>query len=127
MISFRVSEVEFQALTVKAEHYGARSLSDFARLVLYGAGPGLSSLPSPPAGGASDDPSAGGPGDRAQVVSQLSDQIHELRAHIRHVEELLETQLIASTTGTPAPRSAANAAVNGGAANAAASSCATST
>ena len=37
MISFRVSEPEFQALQARSEAEGARSISDFARLALCNA------------------------------------------------------------------------------------------
>ena len=89
MISFRVSEREFEALKTKSEHHGARNISDFARLALCGAtggwatGAGTSLEPADP------------------TVVQLTDEIRELRVHVRHVAELLETR--PAVVSSPAP------------------------
>jgi hypothetical protein len=83
MISFRVSESEFEALRVRSESHGARSISDFARLALCGAG------------------STGG-GRADAVVAQLSDEIQELRARVARVTELLERQPAPAAVAIPA-------------------------
>jgi hypothetical protein len=72
MISFRVSEPEFELLKVKSEADGARSISDFVRLVLCG--------------------SATGPTDRVDKgINQLSGDIQQLSVEVRRATELLET------------------------------------
>ncbi|PYT11057.1 MAG: hypothetical protein DMG59_27425 [Acidobacteria bacterium] len=63
MISFRVSNDEFELLRSKSESQGARSVSDYARLALCGS-------PSAP-----DD----------QIVHQLSDEIQQLRLEINRL------------------------------------------
>ena len=70
MISFRVSEREFEELRMKSEAEGARTISEFARLALCGAGNQLS--------------------DPVDRIHQLSDDLRQLSAHVRHVTELLE-------------------------------------
>ena len=71
MISFRVSEHEFEALRIKSEAEGARSISDFARLALCGS-------PAPVAARAD------------QSLVQLNSNIQHLSACMQRVTELLE-------------------------------------
>ena len=79
MISFRVSDGEFEQLKTKSEAEGARSISDYARLALCGTG-GVSS-------------------DRLdQGISRLSDDVQQLKAEVRRVTESLEA------SGPAAPR-----------------------
>jgi hypothetical protein len=75
MISFRVSEREFEMLKTLSESEGARSVSDFARDALCAPRNGA----APPA--ASAEP--------AGVMHQLRSDIEELKASVRHVAELL--------------------------------------
>jgi hypothetical protein len=71
MISFRVSEREFEMLKVKSEAEGARSISDLARLVLCG-------LPKA--------------ADGAEIsLCRLSADVQQLSAEVRRATELLET------------------------------------
>lgn len=79
MISFRVSESEFEALKVKSEAEGARSISDFARLALCG---------TRTTGGALDP-----------MVLQLSGEIQELRTYVQRVTELLESRPFRAADG----------------------------
>jgi hypothetical protein len=72
MISFRVSEREFEQLKTKSEAEGARSISDFARLALCGSG-----------GGSTDGVNEG--------INRLSDDVQQLSADVRRVTELLES------------------------------------
>ena len=71
MISFRVSEREFEQLKNKSEAEGARSISDFARLALCGAN------------GASSERVDEG-------INRLSDDVQQLSADVRRVAELLQ-------------------------------------
>src|SRR5688572_9924641 len=71
MISFRVSEREFEQLRTKSEAEGARSISEFARLALCGSANQSTE-----------------PVDRR--IHQLTDDLEQLSAHVRHVTELLE-------------------------------------
>ena len=64
-VTFRVSEHELEALKIKSEAEGARSVSDFARLALCG--------------------STNGNG-----IDHLSNEIQQLSAHVRRVTEILE-------------------------------------
>ena len=80
MISFRVSEREFDALKSRSESEGARSISDYARLVLCGAENGERVAP---------------------VIGQLSEEIHQLSTEVRRVTALLEAP--PRPTATPAP------------------------
>ena len=81
MISFRVSEREFEQLKNKSEAEGARSISDFARLSLCGSGAGSS--------------------DRVdEGINRLSDDVQQLSADVRRVTELLEAS--ASAPSRPA-------------------------
>ena len=70
MISFRVSEREFEMLKSKSEAEGARSISDFARLALCGS-PNESH-------------------EQERGIHQLSDEVQQLSADVRRVTELLE-------------------------------------
>jgi hypothetical protein len=81
MISFRVSEREFELLKTKSAAEGARSISDFARLALCG-----------PAGGSSE---------RERGMLELAGEVQQLRADVRRVAELLEA---ARATVTESPR-----------------------
>jgi len=77
MISFRVSEPEFELLKGKSDAEGARSISDFVRLVLCG--------------------SAMGSTDRVDKgLHQLTGQIQQLSVELRRATELLETSRPAS-------------------------------
>ena len=78
MISFRVSEREFEQLKNKSEAEGARSISDFARLALCGSG-------------ATDRVDQG--------INRLSDDVQQLSADVRRVAELIEAS--ASTPSRP--------------------------
>ena len=70
MISFRVSEHEFELLKVRSEAEGARSLSDYARLALCKKERESANRVEP-------------------AVHQLSGEIQQLRAHLLHMTELL--------------------------------------
>ena len=70
MISFRVSEQEFELLKTKSESEGARNISEYARLTLC--------------------KNHRAPYDRVEpAVHQLSDEIQQLRAHLLQMTELL--------------------------------------
>ena len=71
MISFRVSEHEFELLKTQSEAEGARSVSDFARLALCG---------HRGQNGRSHEPD----------IHKLKDEIEQLNTHVRRVTELLE-------------------------------------
>lgn len=71
MISFRVSEQEFELLRDKSEAIGARSVSDYARLIL------CNSVNAPNIVVEED-------------VQQLSGNIQQLSLDIRRLTELLE-------------------------------------
>ena len=81
MISFRVSEREFEQLKNKSEAEGARSISDFARLALCGSGNGSS-------------------GRVDEGINRLSDDVQQLSANVRRVTELIEAS--ASRPSRPA-------------------------
>jgi hypothetical protein len=70
MISFRVSEQEFELLKTKSESEGARTISEYARLALCRAGRVPYERVDP-------------------AVSQLTDEIQQLRAHVIQIAELL--------------------------------------
>ena len=80
MISFRVSEREFEQLKNKSEAEGARSISDFARLALCGSN------------GASERVDQG--------INRLSGDVQQLSADVRRVTELIEAS--ASRPSRPA-------------------------
>jgi hypothetical protein len=82
MISFRVSEREFELLKVKSEAEGARSISDFARSALCAASTGSAERVDP-------------------GIHQLSDDIQQLRAHVQRVTELLEASRSAPAERPP--------------------------
>lgn len=69
MISFRVSEAEFEQLRNRSEAEGARSISDYARASLCGGA---------------------APGGERQIQA-LSDGIERLSGDIRRLSELIET------------------------------------
>jgi hypothetical protein len=81
MISFRVSEREFEQLKTKSEAEGARSISDFARLSLCGSGVGSSVRVD-------------------EGFNRLSDDVQQLSADVRRVTELLEASA-GSVSGPP--------------------------
>jgi hypothetical protein len=86
MISFRVSEDEFEVLRVKSEACGARSISDYARFALREA-PGTTDA-------------------RDADFDQLSLEVKRLSMDIRRLTDLLE--------GTPGlPMARRHAASNG--------------
>lgn len=71
MISFRVSENEFQELRTRSEEQGARSVSDYARLALR--------------------ESTGTPDMRIEAdLDQLSVEVQRLSTDIRRLTDLLE-------------------------------------
>ena len=72
MISFRVSENEFELLRSKSEALGARSVSDYARVVLCGSA------------GAAD-------GQNGTDIHHLNDGIERLSVEIRRLFERLES------------------------------------
>jgi hypothetical protein len=70
MVSFRISNDEFEELRNKSEAYGARSVSDYARLLLCG-------------GGAMEQ-------DQSEDLQQLSERIQRLTVDVRRLTTLLE-------------------------------------
>jgi hypothetical protein len=71
MISFRVSENEFEALRTRAEAQGVQSLSEYARLALR--------------------ESTGAPATRIEPnLSQLSLQVQRLSLDVRRLADLLD-------------------------------------
>lgn len=76
MISFRVSEAEFEELRNKSEAEGARSVSDYARASLCG--------------------SAAKAGDEHQIQA-LSNGIERLSGDIRRLSELIEAPQVSRT------------------------------
>jgi hypothetical protein len=72
MISFRVSEHEFEQLRSKSEAEGARSVSDYARLSLCG-------------GTATSD------GQSEVKIRELSEGIRRLSGDIRRLFELIDS------------------------------------
>jgi hypothetical protein len=84
MISFRVSEREFEMLKTMSESEGARSVSDFARLALCGQRTGNGASPDHPA--ASNERIGDGGLDR------LRNDLDELKAYVRRVAEMLEAR-----------------------------------
>jgi len=85
MVSFRVSEDEFEQLRNKSEANGARSVSDYARLALCGSTNGLD-------------------GQLETDLHELSDGIQQLNHHIRRLAELMENpdRVVRSPYATPA-------------------------
>ena len=75
MISFRVSEREFEMLKSKSESEGARSVSDFARDALCGRG--------------GNETARGEPAETA-TLADLKDRISELNETVRRVAEMIE-------------------------------------
>ena len=72
MISFRVSEPEFERLRSKSEAQGARSVSDYARVSLCGS-------------------AANGDGQHELKIQELSQGIEKLSGDIRRLFELIES------------------------------------
>jgi hypothetical protein len=81
MISFRVSEREFEMLKTMSESEGHRSVSDFARLALCGQhnGNGASHALEGP-----DRP------ERNDGIDRLRNDLEELKGYMRRVAEMLE-------------------------------------
>lgn len=77
MITFRVSEDEFERLKTRSEAAGARSVSEFARLTLCGQTNGASAPGEHPNG------------DTSQLT-QLRDDLQELSAYVRRVADSIE-------------------------------------
>ena len=69
MISFRVSDREFEMLKALAESAGARNVSEFARLALC---------------------SRDAAGDRADAMDRLQRDVAELKMSVQRVAEILE-------------------------------------
>jgi outer membrane murein-binding lipoprotein Lpp len=81
MISFRLSDHEFERLKTTSEAQGARSVSDYARLALSGF--------------------TSAPDDRLETdIQQLNGEVQQLRGDIRRLMELLEAarQSVSSPT-----------------------------
>jgi len=75
MVSFRVSENEFEQLRCKSEAEGARSVSDYARLSLCGR----------------TTTSVGTPDTQPMTIQELSHGIQRLSHDIRRLFELMES------------------------------------
>ena len=88
MISFRVSEDEFELLKTKSEAEGARNVSEFARLTLCGQTNGGSAAVGPP----NTDPTQ---------LTQLREDLQELGAYVRRVAELIERGRTPAGTRSP--------------------------
>jgi hypothetical protein len=72
MISFRVTESEFEALRVKSESHGSRSISDYARIALR------------------ESPATGDPVIQADL-DRLSLDVRRLSVDVRRLTELIES------------------------------------
>src|SRR5579871_2211280 len=72
MISFRVTESEFEALRIKSEEQGSRSISDYARIALR------------------ESPTTADPSIQADL-DRLSLDVRRLSMDIRHLTELIES------------------------------------
>jgi mobilization protein NikA len=88
MISFRVSEDEFELLKTKSEAEGARNVSEFARLTLCGQSNGGSAA-------------VGHPNTDPTQLTQLRDDLQELGAYVRRVAELIERGRTPVATRSP--------------------------
>ena len=77
MISLRLSEVEYEVLKAHYRTYGARNISELARLALHRIMTG----------------SAGPHDDIAAKVSELDERLHQLESH---VSLLLEREKVMS-------------------------------
>ena len=86
MISFRVSDSEFELLKTRSEAEGARSVSDFARLAL------CSQMSAASAASTAQAPA------ESKQITQLRDELQELNAYVRRVAEMIERGR------TPAPQ-----------------------
>lgn len=71
MISFRVSEDEFEQLRHKSEAQGARSVSDYARVALCGSSNALD-------------------GHAERDIQDLSDGLERLSVDVRRLADLIE-------------------------------------
>lgn len=78
MISFRVSEREFEMLRTISESEGHRSVSDFARLALCGARNGSSN-------------------QNDESLDRLRIDLEELKTTVRRVAEMLEERETATS------------------------------
>jgi len=74
MISFRVSEREFEMLKAMSESKGARSVSDFARIALCGHRSGASVESIEP----------------GETIARLRNDVEDLKVYVRRVAEILE-------------------------------------
>jgi hypothetical protein len=74
MISFRVSESEFETLRVRSEEHGSRSISDYARLALR-------------------DVPNGGDRDGETSLDQLTSEVRRLSTDVRRLMDLIEGPL----------------------------------
>lgn len=81
MVSFRVSEDEFEWLRAKSEAQGARSISDYARVVLFRSVNG----------------------DRETDLRYLNDGIGRLSLQLRRLFDLLETPQASFPGRRPGP------------------------
>jgi len=74
MISFRVSEREFEMLKAMSESKGARSVSDFARIALcgYRSGASIESI------------------EPEETIARLRNEVEDLKVYVRRVAEALE-------------------------------------
>lgn len=100
MISFRVSEREFEMLRTLSASEGARSVSDFARLALCGPRFGN--------GDANGHVHANGNGaDPPVALGQLKSEVEALKADIRRLADILEQK------AGPRPPLAASGRKNG--------------
>ena len=76
MISFRVSEREFEMLKAMSEAKGARSVSDFARVALCGHRNGASIESIEP----------------DETITLLRKEVEDLKVYVRRVAEILEAR-----------------------------------
>ena len=72
MVSFRVTESEFESLRIKSEAQGSRSISDYARIALR------------------ESPGTADPAIQADL-DRLSLDVRRLSLDIRHLTELIES------------------------------------
>ena len=84
MISFRVSEQEFEMLKAMSEAEGARSVSDFARLALCRQRP--------------DDRTPEATSGSGDVIERLRSELAEVKAYVRRMAEILEERPTGKTS-----------------------------
>jgi hypothetical protein len=90
MISFRVSETEFELLKTRSEAEGARSVSEFARVALCTQANGQLALAAAPSAAAD-----------AAEIARLRDELQELNGQVRRVADLLEPSLASASSRLP--------------------------